>query len=217
MLRYLAIDGPIGVGKTTLARVLADALGGELVLEEAHANPFLERFYQDPKGAALPTQLTFLLQRSRQAQQLRQADMFAPVRIADFVLDKDRLFARLTLDADEYALYEQLYERLAMDAPVPDLVIYLQARVEVLQERIARRGIACEQRIDRGYLAQLSDAYSRFFHFYDAGPLLIVNNETLDVANRSEDLEALLGRIRRIRHGRHYFNPAQSLLDRPGR
>ncbi|MEO0974812.1 MAG: deoxynucleoside kinase [Pseudomonadota bacterium] len=214
MLRYVAIEGPIGVGKTTLARALADRLGGELVLEEPHANPFLERFYKEPRTAALPTQLTFLLQRSRQAQQLRQADMFAPVRVADFMLDKDRLFAKLTLDDDEYSLYEQLYERLAMDAPVPDLVIYLQAGSEVLLERIARRGIACEQHIDRRYLERLNDAYSRYFHFYDAGALLIVNNERFDVGGREEDLDALLEAIGRARHGRHFLNPAQPTLFR---
>ncbi|MEM9386321.1 MAG: deoxynucleoside kinase [Pseudomonadota bacterium] len=213
-LRYLAVEGPIGVGKSTLARALAERLGGELVLEEPHANPFLERFYREPRTAALPTQLTFLLQRSRQAQQLRQADMFAPVRVADFMLDKDRLFARLTLDDDEYSLYEQLYERLAMDAPVPDLVIYLQAGPDVLLERIARRGIACEQRIERRYLERLGDAYSRYFHFYDAGALLIINNERLDVQAREEDLQAVLEAIGRIRHGRHYLNSGQPSLFR---
>jgi deoxyguanosine kinase len=214
-LRYLAIEGPIGVGKTTLARRLAERLGGELVLEEPHANPFLERFYRDPRGAALPTQISFLLQRSQQAQQLRQSDMFAPVRVSDFLLAKDRLFARLTLDGDEYALYEQIYDRLSLDAPVPDLVVYLQAPVDVLMERIVKRGIACEQKVERDYLVKLSDAYSRFFHFYDAGPLLIVNNATLDAGARDADLDALLSRIMTLRHGRHYFNPGQPSLLEP--
>jgi deoxyadenosine/deoxycytidine kinase len=213
-LRYLVVEGPIGVGKTTLAKRLAERLEGETVLEQAQANPFLERFYRDPQGAALPTQIAFLLQRVRQAEMLRQADMFATVRVADFLFDKDRVFARLNLDRDEYALYEQIYERLALEVPVPDLVVYLQEPVDELVRRVARRGIPSEQQIARDYLVRLSDAYSRFFHFYDASPLLIVNNAALDAVSRDADLEALLERIMTIRHGRHYFNPGQpSLLD----
>jgi deoxyadenosine/deoxycytidine kinase len=159
--RYVAVEGPIGVGKTSLARRLAQSFGSELVLEQDADNPFLERFYRNPRAAAFQTQLHFLFQRARQLGDLRQADLFESVRVADYLLDKDRLLARLTLDEDEYALYEQVYARLAIDAPVPDLVIYLQAPVDVLLERIRRRGIGYEQGIERRYLERLADAYAR--------------------------------------------------------
>ena len=173
--RYVVVEGPIGVGKTSLARRLARSFGCELVLEQDAENPFLERFYRDPSAAAFQTQLYFLFQRARQLQDLRQADLFETVRVADYMLDKDRLFARLTLDDQEFALYEQVYARLAIDAPAPDLVVYLQAPVDVLLDRIARRGIAYEQQIERRYLERLNDAYARFFLEFDAAPLLIVN------------------------------------------
>ncbi|SVC91168.1 uncharacterized protein METZ01_LOCUS344022, partial [marine metagenome] len=176
--RYIAIEGPIGVGKTSLARRLAEVLDSELVLEESGANPFLERFYNDPRGAALPTQLFFLFQRVRQLEQLRQADMFSDVRVSDFLIDKDRLFAQTTLDRHELLLYEKIYETLDFDPPAPHLVVYLQAPVDTLLFRIARRGIAYEREIGRRYLERLAEAYSRFFHDYDGSPLLIVNAET---------------------------------------
>src|SRR5262245_15002963 len=173
--RYIVVDGPIGVGKTTLARRLAESLQAELVLEQAEQNPFLERFYRDPVNAALPAQLFFLLERARSAQSLRQSDLFKPVRVVDFMLAKDRLFAELTLDGHELRLYDRIYAGLALDAPAPDLVIYLQAPVDVLLDRIVRRGIAYEQSIGRPYLTRVVDAYARYFHYYDEGPLLIVN------------------------------------------
>jgi deoxyguanosine kinase len=205
--RHVVIEGPIGVGKTSLARRLAELSGADLVLEHAEDNPFLERFYRSPRTGAFPAQLFFLFQRARQMQQLRQSDLFAPVRIADFMLEKDRLFARVTLDDEEYALYEQVYERLAIDAPVPDLVVYLQAPVEVLQERIARRGVGYEQGMERDYLARLVDAYTRFFHLYDATPLLIVNAGDVDFIGNDEHFAQLQAEINRPRRGRHYFNP----------
>jgi len=205
--RYVVIEGPIGVGKTSLARRLAAQYGAELVLERAEENPFLERFYRSPRSGAFPAQLHFLFQRARQMQQLRQSDLFAPVRVADFLLEKDRLFARVTLDDEEYALYEQVYERLAIDAPVPDLVVYLQAPADVLQERIARRGIRYEQAMEREYLERLVDAYTRFFHLYDAGPLLIVNAAEVDFVGNDAHFAQLDAEVRRPRRGRHYFNP----------
>lgn len=205
--RYIVVEGPIGVGKTSLARRLAHSLGSELLLEQAEENPFLERFYRDPRSAALPTQLFFLFQRARQIQQLRQGDMFAPVRVADFLLEKDRLFARLNLDDDELTLYEQVYSHLSLDAPVPDLVIYLQAPVDVLMKRIVRRGVSYEQVIQREYLDRLVDAYARFFHHYDASPLLIVNAAQINPVNNDRDYEMLLEEALRVKSGRHFFNP----------
>ena len=205
--RYVVIEGPIGVGKTSLAQRLAAHYGADLVLERAEDNPFLERFYRSPRTGAFPAQLYFLFQRARQMQQLRQSDLFAPVRVADFLLEKDRLFARVTLDDEEYALYEQVYERLAIDAPVPDLVVYLQAPADVLQERIARRGIRYEQAMEREYLERLVDAYTRFFHLYDAGPLLIVNAAEVDFVGNDAHFAQLEAEVGRPRRGRHYFNP----------
>jgi deoxyguanosine kinase len=205
--RYVVIEGPIGVGKTSLARRLAALRGADLVLERAEENPFLERFYRNPRSGALPTQLYFLFQRARRLQQLKQSDLFAPVRIADFLLEKDRLFARVTLDDEEYALYEQVYERLALDSAVPDLVVYLQAPVDVLQERIARRGIRYEQGMEREYLERLADAYTRFFHHYDTAPLLIVNASEVDFIGNDAHFAQLAAEISRPRRGRHYFNP----------
>ena len=208
--RYIAIEGPIGVGKTGLARRLAEELDGELVLEEAGTNPFLERFYHDPRGAALPTQLFFLFQRVRQLEQLRQADMFSDLRVSDFLIDKDRLFAQTTLDRYELSLYERVYETLDFDPPAPDLVVYLQAPVDTLLFRIARRGIAYEQEIGRRYLERLAEAYSRFFHDYDNSPLLIVNAETIDPINNELHFRMLLDEIQTPRGGRRFFNPVAS-------
>ena len=210
--RYIAVEGPIGVGKTSLARRLAESFGSELVLEQNEQNPFLERFYRNPRAAAFQTQLYFLFQRSRQLQDLRQQELFARTRVADYLLEKDRLFARLTLDEPEFALYEQVYARLSLDAPQPDLVVYLQAPVDVLLARIARRGVAYEQGIERRYLERLGEAYSRFFLEYEAAPVLIVNAAEIDLVGSEADYKSLLAEVQRHRKGRHYFNPLKSLL-----
>jgi len=210
--RFVVVEGPIGVGKTSLARRLARSFGSELVLEQGEDNPFLERFYRNPRAVAFQTQLHFLFQRSRQMQELRQADLFERVRVADYLLDKDRLFARLTLDDEEYELYEQVYARLAIDAPVPDLVVYLQAPVDVLLERISRRGIPAEQLIERRYLERLVESYARFFLEYDAAPVLMVNATEIDLVGSEADYRSLLAEVVRVRRGRHYFNPMKSLL-----
>jgi len=209
---YIVVEGPIGVGKTSLARRLAESFETDLLLEGAADNPFLERFYRDPRSGALPTQLFFLFQRARQIQDLRQSDMFQPVRVADFLLEKDRLFAELTLDADELKLYNQVYEHVTLDAPVPDLVIYLQAPEDVLLKRIAKRGIRYERMIDAAYLRNLSEAYARMFLNYEAAPVLIVNAEHINLVDNDRDYAALLEQIHVTRQGKHYFNPMATVI-----
>ncbi|WP_210418665.1 deoxynucleoside kinase [Aliikangiella coralliicola] len=204
---FIAVEGPIGVGKTTLAKKLAQTFQAELILEGAEENPFLEKFYQDPKAGALPAQLFFLFQRIRQLKELIQTDMFIECRMADFLMDKDRLFARVTLDNDELNLYEQVYQNLTIDAPTPDLVIYLQAPVEVLLKRIRKRGVKMEYSITEEYLTKLSNAYTDYFHYYDSSPLLIVNASGMDLVNNDQHYQQLLERIETTTSGRHYFNP----------
>jgi len=211
--RYIAVEGPIGVGKTSLAKRLARNFNYEILLEQSEENPFLERFYHNPRQMALATQLFFLFQRAQQIQDLRQDDMFEPVRVADFLMEKDRLFARQNLDNDEFSLYEKVYEHLTIDAPQPDLVIYLQAPVEILVERIQKRGIEAEQLIEQQYLEKLIDAYTEFFHYYDDSTLLVVNSSEIDLVNNDKDYEQLLDFILTTRKGsRNYFNPKPSLL-----
>ncbi len=203
---YIAVEGPIGVGKTSLARRLAASLDAETVLEQAEANPFLPRFYAQPREVALPTQLTFLFQRARQLEALMQNDLFRPARVADFILEKDWLFAGVTLADDELALYHEVYRRVAPKAPRPDLVIYLQASVGVLMQRIGTRGREFERGIRREYLEQVVAAYTRFFHHYTTSRVLIVNAETVDLVNGEADYRRLLTEIGN-RHGqRSYFN-----------
>ena len=211
--RYIAVEGPIGVGKTSLAKRLAKSFNYEILLERSEENPFLERFYHDPKQMALATQLFFLFQRAQQIQDLRQDDMFEPVRVADFLMEKDRLFARQNLDNDEFDLYEKVYEHLTIDAPRPDLVIYLQAPVDILLERILKRGVPAEQLIEKHYLESLIDAYTNYFHYYDEGTLLVVNSSEIDLVNNDADYEQLLDFILTSRKGsRNYFNPKPTLL-----
>jgi len=209
---YIVVEGPIGVGKTSLAKRLAKSFETDLLLEGADENPFLERFYQDPRSGALPAQLFFLFQRVRQIEAMRQADMFQPVRVADFLMEKDRLFAELTLGAEELKLYEQVYQHVTVDAPVPDLVVYLQAPEDVLLKRIARRGIKYERKIDTEYLRNLSEAYSRMFLNYDDAPLLIVNTSCINLVDNDIEYQALLEQIYLTRTGKHYFNPMSEAI-----
>lgn len=210
--RYIAVEGPIGVGKTSLAKRLAETFNYDIVLEKPEDNPFLERFYRNPRQNALATQLFFLFQRAQQLQELKQDDLFEPVRVADFLIDKDMLFAQQNLDPDEFQLYQNVYQHLTIDAPVPELVIYLQAPTQVLLQRIQKRGIAAEQAIEAEYLTRLNDAYTSFFHYYDRSPLLIVNSTDLDLVGRDEDYQQLVAQILSAPQGVHYFNPKPTLL-----
>jgi len=204
---YIAVEGPIGVGKTTLAKRLANSFNYETLLEQAEENPFLERFYQNRKSAALQTQLFFLFQRSQQLEALRQGDIFQPVRVADFLMEKDPLFAKVTLDDDELRLYQSVYQHVTLDSPTPDLVIYLQAPTDVLLDRVHQRGISVERSIDEDYLAKLNEAYTQFFYYYEDAPLLIVNAAEIDLVNNDEDYRNLVKYMLGIKTGRHYYNP----------
>lgn len=200
--KKIILEGPIGVGKSSLSKKLANSLGAELLLERPAENPFLERFYKAPKDFALTTQLFFLFQRVQQ-----YADMTAEAVIADFMLAKDRLFAELTLSGEELTLYHNVYNSLSIDAPQPDLVVYLQSPVPVLKQRIKKRGIKYEQKIEAGYLQSLSDAYTDYFHSYTDSPLLIVNAADINPVNNEEHYQALLEQIKSVTAGRHFFNP----------
>jgi len=206
--RYLVIEGPIGAGKTSLARRLAARLSADLVLEQPADNPFIARFYQDMARYALPAQLFFLFQRARMIEPLKQRDMFARPAVADFLLDKDLLFARVTLSGDEFALYQKIYDALRPQAPAPDLVIYLQAQPAVLIERVRRRAAGFERGISEEYLALLAESYARFFYHYAAAPLLIVNSENLNFVERDADFELLVSRVRGMKSRREFFNLA---------
>jgi deoxyadenosine/deoxycytidine kinase len=201
------VEGPIGSGKTTLAKMLADQFPVDYISEKAEANPFLPRFYQDAQRYGLPTQLFFLFQRANQIKDLNQRDMFAKPIVADFFLEKDPIFARLNLDDEEYALYHQIYQHLQIKAPKPDLVIYLQTPVDALMERIEERSVSYEQEIPREYIERLANAYSEFFHSYDASPVLIVNNEKLNILKNQSAFDLLLTRIDQIKGQREFFNP----------
>ena len=204
---YIAIEGPIGVGKTTLTKSLAQSLNYQTLFEQPEDNPFLKRFYSDRKSYALPTQLHFLFQRISQIDEIKQTDLFNSKRISDFLIDKDSLFAEVNLDADELALYRRVFDAIIVDAPQPDLVVYLQAPSEVLIDRIKRRGIASEQRINPNYLTQLNDAYMRYFHRYNQSPLLIVNAAEIDFVNDTNQYRNLVNAIINTSSGRHYYNP----------
>ena len=204
--RHVVVEGPIGAGKTSLARKLATRMDAELVLENADENPFLPRFYEDRRRYALPVQLFFLVARIEQARRLGQDELFSSARVADFMLEKDLLFARHLLDEVEFRLYHQLYSGLKPQAAAPDLVIYLQAKPSALIERVKRRGRPYERQITETYLTELSKAYSEFFYHYDASPLLIVNSENLNFADKDADFELLLQRMQDMRGAREFFN-----------
>jgi len=209
---YIAIEGPIGVGKTTLASMIAEELGYSTVFEPAAENPFLDAFYRDTRRYALPTQLFFLLNRARQVGGIAQDDLLTPKVVADFLIEKDELFARLTLSPEEFDLYQQISNKLDLNARTPDLVIYLQANVDVLLTRIRHRGVRSEQRMETEYLASLVDAYTEFFHFYNRSPLLVVNANHIDFINSKDHFKALLTRIVEMTGVRQYFNPNPELL-----
>ena len=206
--RYVVVEGPIGAGKTSLARVLAHHVGGEELFERPEDNPFLERFYGDMPRFALATQLTFLFQRADQLSGVGQFDMFRHLTVGNFLLDKDPLFARLNLSDAEYLLYEKVYSHLKPQTPTPDLVVYLQAPVDTLIERVHRRGVDFERKISATYLTRLADAYSRYFYAYEAAPLLIVNSERLNFVDNPDHAKLLLARIRSMRGRREFFNLA---------
>ena len=204
--RYIVVEGPIGAGKTSLARLLAEKSGSAELLEDPAANPFLPGFYEDPARYALPTQLFFLFQRLNHVRELSQADFFRRATIADFILDKDPLFARLTLNDDELRLYQQIYTQLKPQAATPDLVIYLQASTETLIERVRRRGLNYERGISEDYLLRLAESYARFFYQYDEAPVLIVNSEHLNFVDTPRDFDLLVERINAMRGAREFFN-----------
>lgn len=206
--KYIVVEGPIGVGKTHLVKRLAESfLGASTILEQPEDNPFLEKFYLNPKQSALPTQLSFLMQRVKLSKALQQDDLFKDLQLADFMLEKDRIFAHITLDDDELALYNMVYDNLTLHHRIPDLVIYLQASLPVLKSRVSQRGIGYEQHVEDAYLKKLADSYADFFHYYDAAPLLIVNAEQIDLVNSEADYQNLLEQIEGIKSGKHYYNP----------
>ncbi len=207
VLKNIIVEGPIGVGKSSLSNRLASTFNLPLLLEKPAENPFLERFYKSPKRYSLPTQLFFLFQR---VQQLADTEDDQGGSISDFMIAKDPIFASLNLDKEEVALYQQVYESLSIDAPTPDLMIYLQAPVPVLQKRIKKRNIKYEQRIDAKYLQNLSDAYTEFFHRYDSSPLLIVNAAEFNPIDNEADYQSLLVQIEQTTAGKHFFNPLVS-------
>ena len=204
---YIVIEGPIGVGKSSLASRLADDFESELILEQIDDNPFLEQFYQRPREAALSTQLHFLMNRAKQIQHLRQGNIFTHSKVSDYLIEKDQLFAQVTLTPTEFELYLQVYDHMMVESPKPDLVVYLQAPVSTLLERIRKRGRNFERFIEATYLEQLNEAYADFFYHYQDAPLLIVNASDIDFINNDRDYQQLKSQIINTTSGRHYFNP----------
>lgn len=203
--RYIVVEGPIGAGKTTLARRLADRLNAEMLMENPAANAFLGRFYQNMERWGLPTQIAFLFQRSEQLARFAQSHEPHKRVVSDFLIDKDPLFAELTLAEDELQLYRQLYERLKPTVRKPDLVIYLQAQPDILIDRVRKRGVESERKISESYLQRVAERYATFFHHYDAAPLFIVNAESLNPVDKDEDFELLYSRLLAMRSYREFF------------
>ncbi len=211
-LDYVVVEGPIGVGKSLLAEQIAEHLGATPVLERSQENPFLERFYRNPREGAFPTQLFFLMQRAEMLSHMRQSDLFEPRHVADFLFAKDRLFAELNLDANEFDLYDRVWQTLAPSVPAPDLVVYLQASVEFLQGKLKRYAKGPERSLDSEYLERLTGAYVDFFHHYNESPVLIVNAEGFEPLENTEHFEMLVTEMQHARTGRHYFNPGMGVL-----
>jgi deoxyadenosine/deoxycytidine kinase len=205
--RYIVVEGPIGVGKTSLTRALSKRFGARSVFELVEENPFLASFYQDRNKHAFQTQLFFLLSRFKQQQELFQQDLFSQVTVSDYLFAKDRIFASITLDPNELALYERVYEHLGPRVMKPDLVIYLQARLDVLLARIRKRGREFERKFDPEYLAELARTYNDFFHRYEETPLLVINTSDIDFVESEKDFEELIRAIGSIRAGTHYYQP----------
>ena len=210
--KYIAIEGPIGVGKTTLANKIATTFNYDAFLEQPAENPFLKNFYRNPSQSALATQLFFLFQRMQQLQDLKQRSLFQTVRVADFLIEKDRLFAEVTLSNEEMDLYDKVYDHITLDAPSPDLVIYLQAPIGVLKERITKRGNINEQYLTLEYLEKLNDAYSRFFLDYNDAPLLIINAADINLESNDADYESLITTIMSNPKGKNFINPQPSII-----
>lgn len=205
--RYIALEGPIGVGKTSLAQMLARELNARLTLEDAQGNPFLARFYEDPDKYAFPAQLYFLLTRYNQQRELLQQELFAQTTVADYLFVKDRIFANLNLTPDELVLYEQIYRLLDARMAKPDLVVYLLARVEVLAERLRRRNREFERYISYEYLERVSNAYRDFFFYYEEAPLLVVDTSEIDFVGTPADLADLIREIDRAGQGMQHYVP----------
>ena len=214
--KFIAVEGPIGVGKTTLTKLLAESFGYNTFLEKPSENPFLADFYENPSQAALGTQLFFLFQRVKQIQEIKQGDIFTPTRVSDFLLDKDKLFAKATLSDQELKLYEQIYDYLSLDLPTPDLVIYLQAETKTLHERVMHRGIEMEKSVSYDYLELLNESYKEFFFDYDRSPVLIVNSDYLDLESSKGDYDLLLTKLldyfNKPEGSKMYFNPSPTLI-----
>jgi len=208
--RYIVVEGPIGVGKTSLADMLAERLQARKLLEGPEENPFLSQFYTDMRRYAFQTQLYFLLNRFRQQQELVQFDLFKQSLVSDYLFAKDKIFAYLTLDDNELALYERLHPLLEMRVQKPDLVLYLQASTEVLMRRIQMRARAYERELDRTYLEDVNAAYNHFFFHYSVTPLLVVNTNDIDFVKHKEDFEDLVKQVETVRAGTHYYVPLGS-------
>ena len=208
--RYIAIEGPIGVGKSSLAKILARKFDARLVKEEVGNNPFLERFYEDPRKYAFQTQLFFLLSRYRQQKEMAQGNLFESAVLCDYILAKDKIFALINLEDDEVSLYESIYKLLVSTLPKPDMVIYLQARPEVLLSRVRKRGIAYERNISLDYLKTLSDAYNEYFFHYNETPLLVVNTSEIDFVESPRDLEHLVREVKSVKRGTQHYIPLGS-------